>query len=118
VPSVRGWRSGRSMSTRTGAVRVERRAARGSGWLLAPYAAGLIGLLVLPLLIVASMAFTDSDLVRPPAWVGVQNFTDLLDDPLFRIALRSSLLFVAWAVPWRLVGAVGLSLLLHRRMTG
>jgi multiple sugar transport system permease protein len=41
-----------------------------------------------------------------------------LDDEVFRISLRNSLMFILFAVPLRLVGAVALALLLHRRYPG
>jgi multiple sugar transport system permease protein len=47
--------------------------------------------------------------------VGLDNFVELADDPIFRAALSNSLLFAAIAVPLRLVIALGLALLLHRR---
>ena len=43
------------------------------------------------------------------------NLRELIDDPVFRISLRNSLLYAPTAVPLRLVGALGLALVLHRR---
>ena len=48
----------------------------------------------------------------------VRNFDELAGDPVFREALGNSLVFVAFAVPLRLLGALGLALLLHRRFAG
>ncbi len=85
-------------------------------WLMAaPFMAGIVGLVIAPALGSLAMAFADWDLVRPPRSVGLANFRELIDDPVFRIALRNSLLFAAAAVPIRVVGALGLALLLHRR---
>jgi multiple sugar transport system permease protein len=45
----------------------------------------------------------------------MRNFTDLVGDDVFRAALSNSLWFAAIAVPVRLLLALGLALLLHRR---
>jgi multiple sugar transport system permease protein len=86
--------------------------------MLAPYLFGLVVLIALPALVTFALAFTEYDLLRSPNFVGLENFRDLADDEVFRIALKNSLVFAAIAVPLRLAGALGLALLLHRRFTG
>jgi len=83
--------------------------------MLAPYIVGLVGLVLLPAAVTLALAFTEYDLIRRPRWIGVGNLTMLLDDPIFRIALKNSVVFAAIAVPLRLLVALGLALLLHRR---
>jgi len=83
--------------------------------MLTPYIIGLVGLVLLPAAVTLALAFTEYDLIRRPRWIGLGNVTMLLDDPIFRIALRNSLVFAAIAVPLRLLLALGLALLLHRR---
>jgi multiple sugar transport system permease protein len=84
-------------------------------WLMAaPFVIGVTVLVVLPVLGTVATAVYRWDLVRPPRFLGLANFRELVDDPLFRLSLRNSLLFVAIAVPLRLVGALALSLLFHR----
>ncbi len=86
--------------------------------MLAPYVFGLVALVALPALVTFGLAFTEYDLIRSPNFNGLDNFRELLDDEIFGIALKNSLVFAAIAVPLRLVGALGLALLLHRRFTG
>lgn len=83
--------------------------------MLAPYLAGLVGLVLLPAGVTLALAFAEYDLVRAPAWIGLGNFTELAGDAIFRKALTNSLIFAAFAVPARLLIALGLALLLHRR---
>jgi multiple sugar transport system permease protein len=83
--------------------------------MLAPYLLGLLGLVLIPFVVTLALAFTDYDLVRPPTWAGLQNFVDLTADPIFRTAVVNSLVFAAVAVPLRVLIALGLALLLHRR---
>jgi multiple sugar transport system permease protein len=86
--------------------------------MLAPYMLGLLALVALPALVTFALAFTEYDLLRSPSFVGLENFRGLLDDEIFGIALKNSLVFAAIAVPLRLAAALGLALLLHRRFTG
>jgi multiple sugar transport system permease protein len=86
--------------------------------MLAPYAVGLVGLVLLPAAATLVLAFADYDLVQPPQWTGTANFTELAGDGIFRTALLNSLVFAAVAVPLRLLIALGLALLLHRRARG
>jgi len=83
--------------------------------MLTPFLLGLAVLVIIPALVTLVMAFADYDLIRPPRWIGTRNFTDLVEDDAFRAALSNSLWFAAIAVPLRLLLALGLALLLHRR---
>ena len=83
--------------------------------MLAPFLLGLAVLVFIPAVVTLVMAFADYDLIRPPRWIGTRNFTDLFGDAAFRAALSNSLWFAAIAVPVRLLLALGLALLLHRR---
>jgi len=86
--------------------------------MLAPYLLGVVALVAVPAAVTLGLSLTDYDLLRPPRWVGLDNFRGLWDDEVFRIALRNSLVFAAVAVPLRLLAALGLALLLHRRARG
>jgi multiple sugar transport system permease protein len=94
------------------------RSERGLLLLLLPYAFGIVVLVALPAAITFGLALFEYDLVRAPEFRGLGNFRELAEDEVFRISLRNSLMFVAFAVPLRLLGALGLALLLHRRMRG
>ena len=90
----------------------------GLGLMLAPYAVGLAGLVVLPMAVTVALALTEYDLIRAPRYVGLANVRELAGDDVFRTALQNSLVFAAIAVPLRLLGALGLALLLHARFRG
>ncbi|HEX5937038.1 MAG TPA: sugar ABC transporter permease, partial [Actinomycetota bacterium] len=81
----------------------------------APFLLGVVALVVAPAVGTLPMALFDWDLVRAPTFVGLENFGELVDDPVFRIALRNALFFLVAAVPLRLAGALGLALVLARR---
>lgn len=80
---------------------------------LAPYALGVLLLVAVPALLNFGYAFTDHTGLTPdPQFTGLANVRRLLADPFFLSALNASLFHVAFAVPLRLVVAVGLGLLL------
>jgi multiple sugar transport system permease protein len=83
--------------------------------MLAPYLLGLLVLVAAPAVVTLALSLTEYDLVRSARWVGLDNFRELWSDEVFRAALRNSLVFAAVAVPLRLLAALGLALLLHRR---
>ena len=82
---------------------------------LVPYLLGSLVLVVLPALGTVAIALTDYGGVRPPVWSGLANFQRLFQSPYVRVSLRNSLIFLAMAVPLRLVGALALALLLQPR---
>lgn len=86
--------------------------------LLSPYLLGAIVLVAIPALLSFALAFTRYDGMSAPMWTGLQNFSLMAADPRFPIAMTNSLFFVVVAVPLRVLGALGLALLLDRRRRG
>ncbi len=84
----------------------------------APFVVGLVVLVLVPAGFTVALAFTSYDLIGSPAWEGVGNFVELVDDDIFHTALLNSAVFAAIATPLRLLLALGLALLLHRRARG
>ena len=82
---------------------------------LLPYLLGTLLLVVIPALATLALAFTDYNFIRPPVWDGLDNFRTLWASPLVRLSLRNSFLFLALAVPLRLLGALFLALLLQAK---
>ncbi len=101
-----------------------RRRGAGAGYraslylLLAPYLLGVVVLVIVPVALSAGLAFTTYDGLSAPEWRGLANFRELAGDPIFAIALRNSLVFVALTVPLRVAIALGLALLLDRPRRG
>jgi len=82
---------------------------------LIPYLLGSLVLIVLPALATTAIAFTDYNSLQTPTWTGLDNFRQLIESPLVRISLRSSLIFLLTAVPLRLLAALLLALLLQQK---
>src|SRR5438552_13842167 len=73
-----------------------------NGWAFAFLALSLVGLVVLTLLPIAIsffLSFTDWDALGPPNFVGLQNFSSLIQDPTFLRALWNTIYYTAVSVP-------------------
>ena len=89
-----------------------------SPWLFLAPALLLLGLFALwPVLWGSFLAFTEYDFLTPPRWVGLANFEDLLDDPVFFISIRNSLLYLL-IVPAIQLGAIVLAVLVNNALPG
>ena len=88
-------------------------------WLfLAPTLIGLAILSAGPILATLAVSLTNWDLLRAPEWVGPDNFTKLLNDGRFIVAVRNTLFYTAVSVPLGLVLGLGLALALNQKIRG
>jgi putative chitobiose transport system permease protein len=63
------------------------------------------------------LAFTEYKIITPPTWVGLRNFEDLFEDPVFWISLKNSLLYLL-VVPVIQLGAILLAVLVNNSLPG
>lgn len=82
-----------------------------------PALALVLAFIAYPLASVVYHAFTEWDGIEPPQWIGFENFSNLIDDPVFRTSLRNNALF-ALSVPIQVVVPMVLAWLIHERIPG
>ena len=80
-----------------------------------PYIGGLTLLVGLPAVAAVVLGFTEYSGIQPPTFNGLDNFERVFNDSFFWKAVLNSLIFIALAVPLRVLAAGGAALLLHRR---
>ena len=80
---------------------------------IAPFLLGLVTLQAYPVLDALYHSFTSYDVFNPAIWVGLDNYTSLLQLELTRTALINTVLFVVVAVPGGLVFGLTYALLLN-----
>lgn len=86
---------------------------RRAGWLLVtPFAIGAGLLVVVPAALTAYLALTDASGLSEPTFTGLDNLRRLGDDPLLPPSLQASAVYLALAVPLRLLAATAVGLLL------
>lgn len=79
---------------------------------------GFLIFLAYPLIASLLASFTSYSVLKPPEWVGLSNYTELVHDEVFRLALGNTLLYAAAAVPLTTVAAIFLALLLNTKVKG
>lgn len=92
--------------------------SRRTVWLAAPFVAGTVLVLVLPLVGAFALAFTDHSGIGDPSFVGLDNLRRMAADHRWWASVRTTLLFLAIVVPIRVAAATALALLLHRTTRG
>lgn len=85
----------------------------------APWLIGFSGLTLIPVLLSFYYSFTRYDVLRPPMWVGLDNYTYLLfEDPKFWRAIWNTMYFTALRVPLVIAGSLLVALLVARPRPG
>jgi len=78
----------------------------------------LLGIFVIyPIIAVVYYSFTDYDIVRPPVWVGLDNYENLIADSTFWLALRHSIVYLI-VTPILIVLSIALAIAVNRQLRG
>ncbi len=108
-PGARGFRR------RTDAERKEERAA----WtFLFPWFIGMVLITLGPMIASLVLSFTDYNLLRDPAWVGIENYERMLGDARLHKSLGVTFTYVLIGVPLQLAAALFLAMVLNRGLKG
>jgi multiple sugar transport system permease protein len=83
---------------------------------LTPWLLGMLGLTLGPMLYSLYLSFTQYNLLNAPQWIGLGNFTQMMNDPRFFNSVRVTVLYVVISVPLVLVVSMLVALLLNTSM--
>ncbi len=110
---------------------LETQAARRSWWntmkgqealsfyiFILPWALGFLAFTLGPILASFALGFMEYDMSLPPRFIGLSNFQELFQDPLFYTSLYNTLYIVILAVPLGMIAAFGMALLLNQKVRG
>ncbi|MEU7855881.1 sugar ABC transporter permease [Nonomuraea sp. NPDC049141] len=95
-----------------------RRDGRAAALFAGPSLIGLTVFTLFPIVLSLVMAFFKWPAVGERAFTGVENFTTLFTDPVFRRSLFNTLLFVVLYLPLNLIVSVGLAVWMGPRIRG
>jgi multiple sugar transport system permease protein/alpha-1,4-digalacturonate transport system permease protein len=89
------------------------------GWtFILPNFLGFLAFTLIPVLAAFALSFMEWNSFSAPKWVGLHNFQRMLGSDSFWIALRNTLLYALGHVPLTMALALGLAMLLNRKLKG
>jgi multiple sugar transport system permease protein len=83
-----------------------------------PAIAGLLFLMVYPIISSLYYSFCNYSALKPPVWIGLANYKFMLQDRLLLQSLANTAVFAAFSVPLGIVVAFSLALLLNQKVKG
>ncbi|AXG76667.1 carbohydrate ABC transporter permease [Streptomyces paludis] len=89
------------------------------GWsFILPNFLGFAALTLIPVIGTLLLAFTNWNSYTTPEWIGFDNFRRMFDDGNFWTALENTTWYAVGHIPLTLVAALGLAVLLNRKLKG
>lgn len=81
-----------------------------------PWILGFLIFTLGPIIASLVFSFTDYDIMLAPSWIGLANFRELFEDPLFYTSLYNTIYIVILAVPLGMLVSFAIALLLNQRV--
>jgi multiple sugar transport system permease protein len=81
---------------------------------VSPWLVGFAAFTLYPVCASIFYSFCDYDVLSPPVWVGMLNYSDMATDNVFWLSVYNTLVFNLIALPLSLVSALALALLLNQ----
>jgi multiple sugar transport system permease protein len=85
-------------------------------WFVSPYVIFFLAFVAYPLLFSLILIFHRWNIVTPMEWVGLKNFSRLLNDPLFFKSVGNTLTFLLIHIPLQITIALSFALLLNTKV--
>lgn len=79
---------------------------------------GLLGFTVYPVLASLYYSFCNYSVLKPPQWVGLNNYRVLAQDEQLRVALKNTVIFASMSIPLGIITAFLLATLLNQKVRG
>ncbi|MET1156770.1 ABC transporter permease subunit [Arthrobacter sp.] len=96
----------------------EKKEERASFAFLAPWILGIVLITAGPMAASLYLSFTNYNLLQAPEWIGLENFTRMMEDPRLMKSLQVTFSFVFISVPLQLIAALMLALVLDKGLRG
>ncbi|MGA2584190.1 MAG: sugar ABC transporter permease [Tepidisphaeraceae bacterium] len=85
---------------------------------ISPWLFGFGMFMLLPIGLSFYFSFCDYPILKPPVFIGADNYRELMHDPVFWAVIRNSLYYAVLALPAGLIVSLGIALLLNRKVPG
>lgn len=83
-----------------------------------PWLIGLLVFISYPVFASLYYSFTDYSVLKPPIFIGFENYIELFQDEIFWVTLQNTFIYAAFALPLGMVTAITLALLLNNKVGG
>lgn len=83
-----------------------------------PWFIGFSAFIAYPVLASVYFSFCDYSVLKPPVYVGAENYTDLIHDELFWTTVRNTLVYASMTLPASMLTALILAMLLNAKVKG
>ena len=83
-----------------------------------PWILGFLIFLAYPVIASLYYSFTNFSILKPPSWIGLENYRELARDEVFFVTLKNTLWYAVGAVPLSTVVAIILAMLLNTKVKG
>jgi len=83
-----------------------------------PWLLGFVIFTLAPIVVSLGLSFTQYDMILNPKWVGIDNFVEMFQDPLFYKSMYNTLYIVVFAVPLGMIASFGIAMLLNMNVRG
>ena len=78
----------------------------------------LVAFRLFPMVASFFVSLTEWNLLRPPVWIGIDNYVEVLTDPKFHKALGNTVYYMVGYLPLVLIGALTIAVLLNSKLKG
>lgn len=85
---------------------------------IAPALFGFLSFTLFPVLAAFLLGFLDWDLLNPPKWAGLDNYYGLLQDKVFLISLKNTIMWVVYYVPASIFVSLALAMAMNLPLRG
>ena len=83
-----------------------------------PWIVGFLIFTIGPIIASFVLSFMEYDMILEPEFIGLANFQELIEDPLFYKSIENTLYIVAFAVPLGMMAAFMMALMLNQKVIG
>jgi multiple sugar transport system permease protein len=82
---------------------------------ISPWIIGFLIFTAVPFFASLYFSFTRYDVINPPVWIGLDNYTRLLtEDRYFPIAVQNTFIYALMSIPANIITSLGAAMLLHK----
>jgi multiple sugar transport system permease protein len=85
---------------------------------VSPWLVGFCVFLLYPLSASIYYSFCNYSVLKPPVWIGLANYRNLIQDDVFTTSLKNTLAYAAMALPTGMAIAIGLAMMLNAKIRG